>query len=63
MQTTKHWYQSKTIIASILVQVISALELTVVWLEGGSLDQTAIITIVMAGFAIYGRIVAKDEIE
>ena len=59
----KKWYQSKTIIASIITLVISALELVQSALLGGGVDDTAIITIITSAVAIYGRITAKDFIE
>ena len=59
----KKWYQSKTIWASIITLVISALELVQSALLGGGVDDTAIITIITSAVAIYGRITAKDFIE
>jgi hypothetical protein len=59
----KKWYTSKTIIASIITLVISALEITQSALLGGGIDDTAIITIITSVVAIYGRITAKDFIE
>jgi len=59
----KKWYQSKTIIASIITLVISALEIVQSALLGGGVDDTAIITIITSAVAIYGRITAKDFIE
>jgi hypothetical protein len=59
----KKWYQSKTIIASIITLVISALEITQSALLGGGVDDTAIITLITSTVAVYGRITAKDLIQ
>jgi hypothetical protein len=59
----KKWYQSKTIIASIITLVISALEIANTALLGGGVDDTAIITLITSAVAVYGRITAKDFIE
>jgi hypothetical protein len=59
----KKWYQSKTIIASIITLVISALELVNTALLGGGVDDTAIITLITSAVAVYGRITAKDLIQ
>jgi hypothetical protein len=59
----KKWYQSKTIIASIITLVISALEIANTALLGSGVDDTAIITLITSTVAIYGRITAKDFIE
>jgi hypothetical protein len=59
----KKWYQSKTIIASIITLVISALELVQSALLGGGVDDTAIITLITSAVAVYGRITAKDFIK
>jgi hypothetical protein len=59
----KKWYQSKTIIASIITLVISALELVNTALLGGGVDDTAIITLITSVVAVYGRITAKDLIQ
>ena len=59
----KKWYTSKTIIASIITLVISALEIAQSALLGGGIDDTAVITIITSVVAIYGRITAKDFIE
>jgi hypothetical protein len=59
----KKWYQSKTIIASIITLVISALEIAQSALVGGGIDDTAIITLITSAVAVYGRITAKDFIE
>jgi hypothetical protein len=59
----KKWYQSKTIIASIITLVISALEITNTAILGGGVDDTAIITLITSAVAVYGRITAKDFIE
>jgi hypothetical protein len=59
----KKWYQSKTIIASIITLVISALEIAQSALLGGGVDDTAIITLITSAVAVYGRITAKDLIQ
>jgi hypothetical protein len=59
----KKWYQSKTIIASIITLIISALEITQSALLGGGVDDTAIITLITSAVAVYGRITAKEVIE
>lgn len=59
----KKWYKSKTIIASIITLVISALEIANTALLGGGVDDTAIITIITSIVAVYGRITAKEVIE
>jgi hypothetical protein len=59
----KKWYQSKTIIASIITLVISALEIANTALLGDGVDDTAIITLITSAVAVYGRITAKDFIE
>jgi hypothetical protein len=59
----KKWYTSKTIWASIITLVISALELVQSALLGGGIDDTAIITIITSVVAVYGRITAKDLIQ
>jgi hypothetical protein len=59
----KKWYQSKTIIASIITLVISALEIAQSALLGGGVDDTAVITLITSVVAVYGRITAKEVIE
>jgi hypothetical protein len=59
----KKWYQSKTIIASIITLVISALEIAQTALLGGGVDNAAIVTLTTSVVAVYGRITAKDFIE
>jgi hypothetical protein len=59
----KKWYQSKTIIASIITLIISALEITQSALLGSGVDDTAIITLITSVVAVYGRITAKEVIE
>jgi len=63
IMNNKKWYQSKTIIASIITLVISVLELINTALLGGGVDDTAIITLITSTVAVYGRITAKDFIE
>jgi hypothetical protein len=59
----KKWYQSKTIIASIITLIISALEIAQSALLGGGIDDTAIITLITSVVAVYGRITAKEVIQ
>lgn len=59
----KKWYQSKTIIASIITFAISVLEVAEASIIAGQLDETAIMTLVTSIIAIYGRITATDMIE
>jgi len=59
----KKWYTSKTIWASIITLVISALEIAQSALLGGGVDDTAIITLITSVVAVYGRITAKEVIE
>ena len=61
--TIKKWYQSKTIIASIITFAISVLEVAEASIIAGQLDETAIMTLVTSIIAIYGRITATDMIE
>lgn len=60
---TKHWYQSKTIWASILGFVISALEIAVTYLNGGGIDGDAVMTLLLSAYAYYGRIKAQTVIK
>lgn len=63
MKTSKHWYESKTIWASIIAFIISALEITRGGLEGGQLDTEALILLITSVIGYYGRITANKEIE
>ena len=63
LMTNKKWYQSKTIIASIITFAISVLEVAEASIIAGQLDETAIMTLVTSIIAIYGRITATDMIE
>lgn len=63
---TKHWYQSKTVWAGIVGSLVSGLKILEAYLLGDIsgmefLEQT--IMFAASVYAIYGRVVAKTEIE
>jgi hypothetical protein len=60
---TKKWYQSKTIVASIIGVIISGLALIQNFLLNGTVDQTALVSVLTSAYAIYGRIVSNSIIE
>lgn len=59
----KKWYQSKTVMASIVTVIISALEIVLTGLNGEGIDQASVTTLIASVVAIYGRITATENIE
>ena len=61
---TKPWWQSKTILSSLIVVIAGALHLNVSLSDAGDIagQLDGLITIVFALVAIYGRISAKSKI-
>ena len=71
MNDVKHWWQSKTVVASVLTAICGLLTLfgvvgaTKVAEEAGSIADSIVglITFVLSFIAIYGRVTAKKEIQ
>lgn len=60
---TKKWYQSRTIVASIIGVLVGALSIVEQALLSGSIDQDALIMVATSAYAIYGRIKSATIIE